>query len=141
MRLQWTLGAALLLATLAAGHQSRAAENQSGRLAALAARQDLCDMVCYAKADGHISQWERVLILAEAKSVLSQDEYLSFKRTLDRIAPPPPAKAKPKQKHLAKAVHKPAPKKKPAPVEKGHDLVIPASANLPDGVAQPVSFR
>jgi hypothetical protein len=141
MRLKWTLGAALLMATLAVGHQSLAAGNQSGRLAALTARQDLCDLVCFAKADGRISQWERVLILQEAKSVLSHDEFLSFKRTLDRIAPPPPAKVKPKPKYLAKAVHKPAAKKKPAPVEKGPELVIPASANLPDGVAQPVYFR
>ena len=103
MRLQWTLGAALLLATLAATDQSLAAGNQSGRLAALAARQDLCDLICYAKADGHISQAERVLILNEAKSVLSHDEYLSFKQTLDRIAPPPKPKPKAKtQTHVAK---------------------------------------
>jgi hypothetical protein len=137
MRLHWTLGAAILLATLAVGDQSRAAGNESGRLAALTARQDLCDLICYAKADGYISQTERVLILGEAKSVLSHDEYLNFKRTLDRIAPPPKPKAKPK--HVAKASR---PKtKKPAAVEKGPDLVIPASAILPDGVAQPVFLR
>ncbi len=139
MRLRWTLGAVLLLATLAVGGQSLAAATQSGRLAALAARQDLCDMICYARADGHISRTERVLILQEAKSALSHDEYLTFKRALDRIAPPP--KPMLKHKHVAKATHKTAVKKKPAPVEKRSELVIPASAILPDGMARPVFLR
>ena len=137
MRLRWTFGAALLLTMLAVCSQSLAMGIDSGRLGALAARQDLCDLVCYARANGNgsISQANRILILNEAKSVLSHDEYLTFKRTLDRIAPPPKPKAK--QKHLAKTSHK----KKPASVEKGPDLVIPASAVLPDGVAQPASLR
>ena len=135
MRLRWTLGAALLLATLAAGSQSLAAKSESGHLAALTARQDLCDLICYARAGGSISQANRILILEEAKSVLSHDEYLTFKRTLDRIAPPPKPKAK--QKHVAKTTHK----KKASPAEKGPELVIPASAILPDGVAQPVFLR
>jgi hypothetical protein len=154
MRLQWMLGAALLLATLAASGQSLAAGTESGRLAALTARQDLCDLICYAKADGHISQTERALIIREAKSVLSHDEYQSFKRTLDRIAPPPKVAAK--RKHLAKMTQKPTQKaiqtatqkpaqkatqRKPAPAERGPELVIPASAVLPDGVAPPVYLR
>jgi hypothetical protein len=135
MRLQWTLGTALLLATLAVAGQSLAAGNESGRLAAFAARQDLCDMICYAKASGHISEGTRFLILNEAKSVLSHDEFLTFKQTLDRVAPPP--KAKPKHKHVAKTTYQ----KKSAPTAKGPELVIPASAILPDGVAQPVFLR
>jgi hypothetical protein len=134
MRLLWTLGTALLLATPAVGGQSLAAGNESGRLAAFAARQDLCDMICYAKASGHISEGTRFLILNEAKSVLSHEEYLTFKQTLDRVAPPP--KPKLKHKHVAKTAHK-----KPAAAEKGPELVIPASALLPDGVAQPVFLR
>ena len=133
MRLLLTLGAALLLATLAVGGQSLAAGNESGRLAAFAARQDLCDMICYFKAGGSISQANRVLILNRAKSVLSHEEYQTFKQTLDRIAPPKP---KLKHKHVAKTAQK-----KPAAVQKGSELVIPASAILPDGVAQPVFLR
>ena len=135
MRLRWTLGAALLLTTLAAGGQSLASQTESGHLAALPARQDLCDLICYARAGGSIIQSNRILILNEAKSVLSHEEYLSFKRTLDRIAPPPP-KPKAKQKHLVKTA-----RKKPAAVEKGPELVIPASVILPDGVASPVFLR
>jgi hypothetical protein len=158
MRLQWTLGAALLLGTLAVTDQSLAAGNQSGRLAALAARHDLCDLICYAKADGCISQAERVLIVNEAKSVLSHDEYLTFKQTLDRIAPPPKPNPKAKPKHLTKTSYVAKPtqvakpthvtktplkvqKKKPATVEKGPDLVIPAGAILPEGVSQPAFLR
>jgi hypothetical protein len=141
MRLQWTLGAALLLATLATGGQSLAATKDSGHLAALAARQDLHDLVCYAMTDGHMSQANRALVLREAKSVLSHDEYLTFKRTLDRIAPPPKPKAK--GKHMVKAApkKKPTPTTPPAPVQGGHELVIPASANQPDGMAPPEFLR
>ncbi|MFZ1935468.1 MAG: hypothetical protein WCB27_19700 [Thermoguttaceae bacterium] len=141
MRLQWTLGAALLLAMLAAGGQSLAAAKDSGHLAALAARQDLCDMVCFAMADGHMSQAHRALILQEAKSVLSPAEYLTFKRTLDRIAPPP--KPRVKGKHMVKAApkKKPTPTTTPVPVHGGPELVIPASANQPDGMAPPEFLR
>ena len=135
MRLQSTLGAANLVATLAGGGQSLAAGTESGQLAALAARQNLCDLICIAKANGNINHSERIIILEEAKSALSHDEYLTFKRTLDRTAPPPKPRAK--AKHLAKTART----KKPASVEKGSELVIPASANLPDGVAQPVFLR
>jgi hypothetical protein len=157
MLLRCTLGAALIL-TIAACGQSLAAGTQSGHLAALAARQDLCDLICYAKADGTISQSERTIILKEAKSALPADEYATFKQTLDRIAPP----AKPKAKQMAKAMlkkykakqlAKTTPKKpkavqlvkttpkKPAPVEVENELVIPASVSQPDGVAPPVFLR
>ncbi len=135
MRLRWTLGAALLFATLAVGGQSLATQTESGHLAALAARQDLCDLICYARSGGSISQTYRILILSRAKSVLSHEEYLTFKRTLDRIAPPPKPKAK--QKHVAKTFRQ----KNPAPAETGPGLVIPAGAILPDGVAPPVFLR
>jgi hypothetical protein len=146
MLLRSTLGAALIL-TIAACGQSLAAANQSGHLAALAARQDLCDLVCYAKADGTISQSERAIILQDAKSVLSPAEYLTFKQNLDRIAPPPPKK--PATKHFAKTGAKKgktkqlakATPKKPAPVAAGSDLVIPASVTQPDGVAPPTFLR
>ncbi len=91
-------------------------------------------MICLAKSTGHVSEAYRVIILNEARSVLSHDEYLTFKQTLDRVAPPP--KPKPKHKHVVKTSHK-----KPAAAEKGPELVIPASAILPDGVAQPVFLR
>lgn len=155
MRLHFACVAALSLATLVAGGQSLAAGNQSGRLAALTARQGLCDMIAYAQADGHISQSERVAILQEAKSILTPQEFQSFKQALDRVAPPPPPKAKPKVKHIAKAVPKvkvvakksvakvakSTAEKKTLPAEKSPELIMPASVNLPDGVAPPVFFR
>jgi len=157
MRLRWTFGAALLL-TLATCGQSSGMGTESGHLGALAARQDLCDLICYARADGTISQAERILILKEAKGVLTHEEYLSFKQTLDRISPPkkPTTKQlakttakKPTTKQLAKTTaKKPTAKqlakttrKKPAPVKTESGLVIPASAILPDGVAPPVLLR
>ncbi len=141
MRLRWMFGAVLLLATLATSGQTLAAGKDSGRLAALAARQDLCDMVCFAMTEGHMNPVYRGIILQQAKSVLSPEEYVSFKRSLDRVAPPPPPRPKMKHKHVAKAVAKPAQKSTPAPTGKGQELVIPASANLPDGVAPPVFLR
>ena len=145
MRLRWTFGAALLLTTLTACGQSLAMGTDSGHLGALAARQDLCDLICYARADGTISQAERVLILKEAKTALPHEEYLSFKQTLDRISPP----KKPATKQLAKtSAKKPATKqlakttrKKPAPVKTESGLVIPTGAILPDGVAPLVLLR
>jgi hypothetical protein len=157
MLLRCTLGAALIL-TFAAYGQSLGAGTQSGHLAALAARQDLCDLICFAKADGTISQSERVIILKQAKSALPASEYATFKQTLDRIAPPKTATAK----HLAKTTPKklktrqmakitPTKPKveqlaktmptKSAPVKVECKLVIPASVNLPDGVASPVFLR
>jgi len=140
MRLQFTLGAALLLTTLADCGQSFAMGTDFGRFGALAARQDLCDLVCYARrADGSISQANRVLILKEAKGLLSHEEYVSFKRTLDRISPPPKPSLKPAAKQLAETTQK-----KPASVtteKTDSGLVIPASANLPDGMAPPVFLR
>jgi hypothetical protein len=203
MRLHFTLAAALLLATLAIYNQSQAAGPQSGRLAALTARQNLCDLIAYARADGHISQSERNIILEEAQSVLTPTEYANFKQVLDRIAPPaPPAKFKTRQYYVmmparkapqalaqrmvpattqpasqvaaqktAPAATQPAsqvatqktpqeipqkvaqqPVQKPVqetasekkatpPTGAGPELVIPAGALMPDGVAQPVFLR
>jgi hypothetical protein len=147
MRQRWTLGAAVLLMTLAAWGQSLATGAQSGRLEALAARRDLCDLVCYARAaDGSISQANRIYILKEAKEVLSPDEYRSFKQALDRIAPP-----KPTAKRVAKATWKkpgsaqPALAKselaKPALDKPEAELVIPTGAILPDRMAPQVFLR
>jgi hypothetical protein len=132
MRLRCTLGTALLLTMLAACGQSLATGAESGRLAALAARQDLRDMICLARADGPISQADRVSILKEAKGVLPPDEFASFKRALDRIAPP--------KKMPAKRVAKTT-RKKPASVRPEAALVIPTSALLPDRMAPPVFLR
>jgi hypothetical protein len=127
------MGIALLMTTLAACGQSLVAGTGSGRLGAMAARQDICDLICYAKADGSISQAERVLILKEARAVLSHEEYLGFKQTLDRISPP----KKPAAKQLAKTT-----RKKPAAVVKSESgLVIPTGAILPDGMARPAFLR
>jgi hypothetical protein len=61
-----------------------------GRLAALAARQDLYDEVCIARAGGEISPPARRTILCHAKQILTPQEYEAFKTALNRIAPPPP---------------------------------------------------
>jgi hypothetical protein len=155
MRLRWIRPAALLLLTLAVSGQSLAAQSGS-RLKALADRQDLYDMVCYARADGKIANYERQVILADAKKILSPEEYASFKKMLDTISPPPAPKksqlAKKKMSHksaasqLAKTTQRPAPSPVPQPsssqpVQPNSELVIPTGAALPDSVAPPAFFR
>ncbi|MCE5266824.1 MAG: hypothetical protein LLG00_02940 [Planctomycetaceae bacterium] len=54
------------------------------RLAALAARQDLVDMVAVLTTDGRLDNGERATILAKARTVLRPQEYASFKRALDQ---------------------------------------------------------
>ena len=104
------------------------------RYAALAARQDLCDEVAVATADGRLNSDDRLEILADAKTILKPDEYQSFKRALDRRWPPP--KKKPTAKHSPKTARKatgpspPAQAKPPAGPSLGP--VIPAGALLPD---------
>jgi hypothetical protein len=138
MRLRWTLCAALLL-TLAAWGESSGVASQPSRLGALAARQSLCDLVYYAMADGTISRAERAIILQQAKSLLTPQEYASFHQTIDRISPP--VAMKPVTKLLAKATHKRPVAAKPTVAKPDAELVVPASANLPDGMAQPVFLR
>jgi hypothetical protein len=141
MRLLWTFGTALLLTALTVSSQSLASEAEPGSLRALAARQDLCDMVCFARADGSISRIERMIILTDAKEVLSHEEYLNFKKALDRIAPP----KKPSPSALAKTTRNepasPAPQQTSLPAEPAGGPVIPTGAALPDRVAPSVFFR
>jgi hypothetical protein len=137
MRFQWTFGGVFVLSTLIVCGQLNAAPS---RLVALTDRQDLRDMVCYAMADGSVSTTERRLILEDAKQILSPEEYVSFKKAFDRIAPP--KKSPPKSKQFAKTSRKKTPTSptKPAStVETGP--VIPTGAILPDRIAQPVLFR
>lgn len=138
MRFRWTFGCTFLVAMIVAG-QSEAAV---GRLEALTARRDLCDLICYAMADGSVSNFERKIILTEAKDVLTSEEYVSFKKTLDRISPPKKPKKTPAK--LAKTTRnkKPtSPALPPQTVEAETGPVIPTGASLPDRVAPPLFFR
>jgi hypothetical protein len=140
MRLSWTLIATVLFAGLTVAGQSLALETGGHHLRTLAARQELRAMVCYAMADGSINPVERQTILLEAKEILSQEEFLKFQKTLDRISPPP----KPPASHLAMLQRKKLAKSKSlpkGPVESQPGPVIPAGAALPDRVAPPVFFR
>ena len=107
---------------------------ESGHLAALAARQDLYDEVCIAKADGKISLEHRQTILADAKQILSPQEYEGFRRALDRLSPPPP----PKQaavKRLPKVVQKKSPTTRSKAVAKALPRpIIPRDAIQPDRI-------
>jgi hypothetical protein len=145
MRVLWTFCAAILLVTMVATDRSLGTESSSNRLAALAAKKDLCDMICYARADGSISRSERITILMEAKEVLSHDEYLKFKKVLDRIAPPPPKKPSPSQLAKMKAMRKKMSPPQQPPVQDAVEPlsgpVLPAGAMLPDRMAPPVFFR
>jgi hypothetical protein len=132
------LGAAFLAATLVVTGQSQAAGTKPYSLQMLAARQDLRDMVCYAKADGTISPFERSMILREAKGILSNEEYVKFKKAFDRISPPPKKKVSPSR--LAKATQKRLAPPQQA-VEPASGPVIPAGALLPDRMATPPRFR
>ena len=133
--------AVFVLMTLVVSGQSPASETKSSRLGALAARQDLHDLICYARADGKITQTERSIILAEAKDILSHDEYATFKKAFDRIAPP----KKPSQTQLAKAARKKATsvtmKRLPKPADNEPELVIPTGVSLPDRIAPPPFSR
>jgi hypothetical protein len=182
MRLRWTLCVALMLTTLVVGGQSSARGGWgpfdrlttggmltlpfqspgSNRLADLAARQDLCDAVCRAMADGRITPRERVPMLLEAKSILTPAEYLTFKRSLDRLSPPTPSTPQPvarttkKPTALVQHTKRPAvlaqqrvprpaaPTASTAPSKAtvpARGPVIPASATLPDRMASPSFFR
>ena len=88
-RLSICTGAMLMIMVMANSVRVTSA-GEPGRLAALAARQDLRDEVCIAMADGHISRESRAQILSDARSILKGDEYQAFRRSLDRLSPPPP---------------------------------------------------
>jgi hypothetical protein len=131
MRFCASHGAALLLAAIITCCQPYSVQAAPGRLQALAARQDLRDMVCYALADGSINRAERRTILVQSKKVLSADEYGSFKQWLDRIAPPP----KPTAQEVAKiAARKKAVELAKREAEQRHIAQQPA---IPNNVIQP----
>ena len=110
MSFRLSMGVASLLLVFFAVEPASASWLKPSRLQALAARQDLCDEVAIAMADGIITHWERAEILSDAKQILNPEEYASFKRAFERIAPPPPPKSA--AKHHAKIAGKNA--KKPA---------------------------
>jgi len=136
MRSRLPMGVVALLLTIIAGGSSVAFGMKPSRLTAFAARQNLCDEVCIAIADGRISAWERAEILIGAKQILYPKEYLVFKRALDRVSPP---LKKPAAKHPTKPMRKkPASKPRPTarpPAEPSSGPVIPAGAILPDRMA------
>ena len=143
MRTRFSLGLVMLSAAIVVGGTPAAWGGwlsdlgfPPSRLAALAARQDLCDEVAVATADGRLDGSERSEILADAKSILKPDEYQAFKRAVDRRWPPPPkkptAKHPPKTTRKATGPSQPAQAKPPAGPSLG--LVIPAGALLPDWI-------
>ncbi len=160
MSFRLSISVASLLLVLFAAEPASASWLKPSRLQALAARQDLCDEVAIAMADGIITHWERAEILSDAKQILNPEEYASFKRAFERIAPPPPPRsaAKHHAKIAGKNVKKPAsakvagkkpvsakiagkkPASKPRPTEKpaaelSLEPVIPAEAVQPDRMA------
>ncbi|MEN6406220.1 MAG: hypothetical protein ABFC77_07105 [Thermoguttaceae bacterium] len=123
MRSRWTVRVAAVLTLVTLGIETAAAVDakpqtpastndssifpgfRSGSRAVLASRQGVRDQVCYALADGQISPSERTAILTHAQSVLTHEEYASFKQKLDKIAPPlSPVE---KQKIAARSMHRP----------------------------------
>jgi hypothetical protein len=169
MRILWTLGTAAFLATLVLSGQSPAAESSFARLRALAARQDLYDEICYARVDGTISPAKRTIILMDAKELLSPEEYVKFKKSLDRLSPP--TKSSPNQQNqlaqnrnadwrtrvaappmkasspnlmaqlLRKKPDSPNPQQPSQQPLPDNGLVMPAGVALPDQVAPPTFSR
>jgi hypothetical protein len=82
---------AKLIPLTLSGHLAFITAGNPSRLAALDARQQLRDQVCYAMADGRISRPERQVLLENAKRVLRPEEYTAFRESLDRLSPPMPA--------------------------------------------------
>jgi hypothetical protein len=78
-------GIAALLMLMGTCSNSAAALIGSGRLAAIAARQDLRDDVCIAMADGSLSRKARLRLLSRAKDILTPQEYERFRASLDRL--------------------------------------------------------
>lgn len=134
-----------VLMTLVVGNAPMASSAEPGRLAAFAARQDLCDEVSVAMADGRIDRAERYIILSDAKGILKSDEYESFKRSLNRVSPPTPVtkrSAKPKKPATVAQEKPPSP---PTP-SLATTILAEAEANqpeetLPDRVASTDAAR
>lgn len=133
-----SLGALIVLSW--AGQMATAGE--PGRLAALAARQDLYDEVCIARADGKISPASRCTILADAKQILTPQEYESFKRALNRISPPPPSVAKHSTiKRLPKVAEKRVPATRASALAKiTSRLAVPSDTIQPDRLTDRVAL-
>ena len=126
------------------------------RLEALAARHDLRDTVCIAMADGRLSAWERGEILVDAKRILYHEEYIVFKRVLDRISPPP-AKSSARSQRLVRRPANTKPRRVPAPPQATplqpptppaeqaeppmSGPIIPVGATLPDRMASSPGVR
>jgi len=123
---------------------SLASVSWGSHLRDLAIRQDLRGQVCVALADGRITPQERTEILADARLILKPEEYKSFKRALDRIAPPPQKNKSLSAKHPKGVKKSPvqaqSQKQRPTqpqmeiPAEPGLSPVIPIGAILPDAV-------
>jgi hypothetical protein len=130
------VAAVVLLIVIGCGTRVTTA-GEPGRLAALAARQDLYDEICIARADGKISIENRRTILADAKQILTPQEYEGFRRGFDRIAPPPPPPTKHASvKRLPKVAQKKAPTMRATAVAKTFPRpTIPLDAIQPDRVA------
>lgn len=110
MQNRLSVGVAALLLTLVASSTHIATAGEPGRLAAFAARQDLCDQISLAMADGQIDRAERYTILLNAKPILKPDEYESFKHTMNRVSPPVPvAKHSTKSRKLPTLAQKKVP--------------------------------
>jgi hypothetical protein len=148
MRFHWTCAAAVCLAAVVSCCQPLSTQAAPSHLQALAARQELRDMVCYALADGSVNRAERRTLLLEAKEVLSADEYGKFKQWLDQIAPPPKpspkeaAKIAARNRAIALAKQQAEQQRlaqRPAVPDAGP--AIPAGAVQPDEVAQPTFLR
>lgn len=159
MRIRLFMALSTLLVTFGAvAPVSAFFDFKPSRLDAVAARHGLRDMVCIAMADGQLSAWERAEILADAHSILYPQEYVAFKRALDRISPPRPKKTASKNRiRTARRPAPPKPRVKSAPRE-GSPLhlppeppvqaseepmrgpVIPAGAILPDRMASTASL-
>jgi hypothetical protein len=120
----------LLLTVSTAG---RAGE--PNRLAALAARQDLCDRVYIAMADGHISPAERYAIFLQAKTLLKPDEYQSFKRAVDRLSPPKHAAVQRSVRVVQQKTQAATPSDTAPLPQPSLALTVPAGATQPDGMA------
>ncbi len=133
--------AAVLALIVLGGGTRLATAGEPGRLAALAARQDLCDQVCIARAEGKISPENRYTILANARQILKPEEYAAFQQALDRISPPPPpvlvkhATVKRLPKVAVNNVKKSPPARPKAVVRAWPKPTMPADAIQPDRVA------
>jgi hypothetical protein len=147
MRIQKPIGILALLAAMLFGSGSFAfGWNISlpfgwsqGRLARLAARQNLHDEVCAALADGVITPYEKAELLANARSTLSAEELPAFQRLIDRLCPP---KKSANHSQTAKRTSAPTNKSQTTPPEgTSQSPVIPTGAVLPDRMVPETMIR